>query len=141
MEDKLTAADLALFLGQKCYFEMKGRDGAVSARNLGMTIDGDFISAFQNGCRHNCRPILRPLSDLTEDEARHLHTIVFGWEFAGLTSCVDWMFQSFQPSEIDRIGALAGHYPAWRYLLSIGIDLFGWIDSGLAIDKTKIEQI
>lgn len=62
-------------------------------------------------------PILRPLSDMTEDEKNEV-----------LRIC-----------EKDRRFKSSVNYEAirTRYLLSRHFDLFGWIDAGLAIDKTK----
>lgn len=54
------------------------------------------------------KPILRPLSDMTDKESKHHANI------------------------------LKGDTESIRYLLSKGFDLFGLIQAGLAIDKTKV---
>ena len=69
--------------------------------------------------------ILRPLSDMTEDEA---------------IECIDYDPKIFIPfNEISkdwRTKVLDAD--RWRKLISKGFDLFGLIDAGLAIDKTKL---
>lgn len=68
----------------------------------------------------NIKLCLRPLSDMTEDE----------WKDFRLPDTYQEVFKSgkvFKPSEFLQ-------------LLKHGFDLFGLIDSGLAIDKTKLKQ-
>ena len=63
------------------------------------------------------KPILRPLSDMTEDEKNNL-----SWEWK-----VDYDFKPiFRPDQ-------------FLFLLSKHFDLFGLIDAGLAIDKTTLK--
>jgi hypothetical protein len=73
-------------------------------------------------------PILRPLSGLTEQE------------------CIK--ANSFGKGGLDLDENLKGYYTntacffdpeEFKYLLSIGIDLFGLIPAGLAIDKTTLQ--
>lgn len=70
-------------------------------------------------------PAIRPLSDMTEDEA---------------IECIDYDPKIFIPfNEISkdwRTKVLDAD--RWRKLISKGFDLFGLIDAGLAIDKTKL---
>ena len=63
------------------------------------------------------KPILRPLSDMTEDEKNNL-----SWEWK-----VDYDFKPiFRPDQ-------------FLFLLSKNFDLFGLIESGLAIDITTLK--
>lgn len=66
------------------------------------------------------KPILRPLSDMTEEEREELNDIELG--------------ESSWPT-VAR--ALA---PCFAWMLSKGFDLFGLIESGLAIDKTTLHS-
>ena len=74
------------------------------------------------------KPILRPLSDITDVEA-------LAWaEFFGAHSGAldEGPITFFRRYYSDYCSA-----ESVRYLLSKHFDLFGWIESGLAIDKTK----
>jgi hypothetical protein len=62
---------------------------------------------------HECRPILRPLSDMTDEERVYL----------GFSAMIK-----------DEIIWTPEKY---RYAISRGFDLFNLINEGLAIDKTK----
>lgn len=71
------------------------------------------------------KPLLRPLSDMTLIEKAEYETL-FG----------------HNPNERDEWYTTLlimdiGKPEAWAWLLSRGFDLFGLIDAGLAIDKTK----
>lgn len=65
----------------------------------------------------NFKPILRPLSDMTNEDE----------EATGLNATYEYGHHTFTPSE-------------FIYFLSKGFDLFGLIESGLAIDATKIKN-
>ena len=71
---------------------------------------------------YEVKPILRPLSDMTEEEKTELKLNLF--QFANLENYneVLWRFEQT------------------RFLLSKHFDLFGLIPAGLAIDKTKINN-
>jgi hypothetical protein len=96
------------------------------------------------------KPILRPLSDMTEQEA---------WEFVGGKS--DHLYDDLKIDKIDKTGISIsyvinagdeGSFPQshkfdffalgpeqFKHLLSRGFDLFNLIPEGLAIDKTTIK--
>jgi hypothetical protein len=74
--------------------------------------------------RKSFKPILRPLSDLTEEEMDYVvenHGLVNRGQSPDIF-VIGW--RSFQPE-------------TFMYLLKQGFDLFGLIEAGLAIDKTK----
>lgn len=101
--------------------------------------------------------ILRPLSDITNED----YKAIGGHGFGGSSTKELWLdqFEQFEErpafgqgkkNEVDkpqmvknkvREGLQLKHYTfspeAFRYLLSKGFDLFGLIDAGLALDKTK----
>lgn len=103
------------------------------------------------------KPILRPLSDMTEEERAEIFYFIFGRQFKGRT---EWYKEKTTLQEprwvlsqgVDRVG-IQMNGDIWAdcdlhvykmnphkntlYLLSKSFDLFGLIDSGEAIDKTK----
>jgi hypothetical protein len=106
------------------------------------------------------KPMLRPLSDMTEEERKEIFALVFKREFPKSGSIL--FFPEITTyaqaryvlwSGIDRLG-IEAHGRVWadcdlhhykhnqheitRWLLARHFDLFGLIDAGLAIDKTKI---
>ena len=138
-ETKLTAADLALYLGCEC--QALTRTGTIDIVNSrGFCIVSDGVYSWSEPIK-NIKPILRPLSDMTEDEALFCEKELFN----------DGEIPTSQQAEVAKI-AIRDHFgtpklASWRigllitrYLLSSHFDLFGWIDAGLAIDKTKAQQ-
>ena len=121
-ETKLTAQDLALYLG--CDVEWLGERGCTLAGIN--TADQSFNPVglvYSNGLtiwtpERAVKPILRPLSDITEPEEMEVQNMV------------DQMGVGYNAIHGAQITG---------FLLSRHFDLFGWIESGLAIDKTKIE--
>lgn len=65
------------------------------------------------------KPILRPLSDMTDEEINHKRSI--------LTETKDYSKYERQVAEM------------FHYMITRGFDLFDLIPSGQAIDKTKLE--
>lgn len=76
------------------------------------------------------KPLLRPLSDITEEELRQC-SIVYceGHNNCDTEDVCEW------------IAEWAGGAAITKYLLSKHFDLFGLIESGLAIDKTKLNRV
>lgn len=79
------------------------------------------------------KPILRPLSDMTEEEARQLCPNGEEPFLKYLSEKDEWY--------TNRIHFYTAYSECYRFLLSRGFDLFGLIDSGLAIDATKIQKV
>lgn len=78
---------------------------------------------------HYCKPILRPLSDMTEEE------------FLEFKVLADEDFDKMIRIPSVAIKTRISHkFEATRFLLSKGFDLFNLIPEGLAIDKTKIKN-
>jgi hypothetical protein len=92
-------------------------------------LDAHTLSVFA----HQVTLILRPLSDMTGQEKK---------EYAGLFSGME----SINILPEIRAGRLINYFMNKKdphqvvWLLSLGFDLFGLIDAGLAIDKTKIKN-
>jgi hypothetical protein len=83
------------------------------------------------------KPILRPMSDLTQEELRE----------AGFGSHVDYLTHELQnPANKNRLDS--NGKPSWRvgkaphemveYLFENKFDVFGLIDADLAIDKKEV---
>lgn len=143
-QTELTAADLALclgceveWMGERGYFlagintgqENFNPVGLVSEQMEPVWVKFDEIT-----------PILRPLSDMTETEARAVWEKCYGDDF-GDGECLLHLIATVDADERNdsEFDVLLGYPDGWRYLLSRHFDLFGWIAAGLAIDKTKIE--
>lgn len=118
---ELTARDLALFLG--CEIEWMGERGYTLT---GINTADEYINpvGLKKDELHywanieNVRPILRPFSDITDQELQENRKVYLAAE------------QQYGVSQ-NAAGI--------RHWISIGLDLFGWIPAGLAVDATKKE--
>jgi hypothetical protein len=115
------------------------------------------LQRVRHGAPYEVKPILRPLSDMTEEEMKELYQIVFDRPFLGnnithreigkkeerwvLWSGVERLF-IYRDGDVDADSDLAhyrGHAPTiLKWQLSKHFDLFGLIAAGLAIDATTI---
>lgn len=108
---------LHLYLGCEAYWQEDGiKSTYPKAIDYDMLKNADWI-----------KPLLRPLSDITEEE---------------LDDCTilsaDMMNIISDPFSKERmIVEFECNARVNKYLLSKGFDLFGLIEDGLAIDKTK----
>ncbi len=148
---------LHLYLG--CQVEYDDRIGIIHQYFLpaGKHREGEvwFCSLEENGnpemsCSVPCtkvKPILRPLSDMTEDEAIRVtglseyapnFTIVKVTRNEYKDLIVSWKGLDDVPKEFNATGELFFCAEQFQYLLSKHFDIFGLIEDGLAIDKTKI---
>ena len=163
----LTAKELALYLGCEAYGSQKYDDPLLSESRTGILIDIDLKEnsawLYSNGVQqrflpHNVKPILRSLSDITEDELGEL-IIVFSGEDSSYYIASKNTYGIEIDSKEDDGMCLNIHYAGgmdcvckdnneyyaypgaqvFAYLLSKGFDLFGFIEQGLAIDATKRE--
>lgn len=73
------------------------------------------------------KPILRDLSDMTEEEKLHLYGMGFTHNSKGLQIEHPQKWPTFKPLQ-------------FLYLLSKGFDLFGLIPAGLAINAKDLKQ-
>lgn len=155
MEKKLSDY-LHLYLGQPCKWKVLGddewavNDSAVDLVVLGRVYDRQpFVIA----------PILRPLSDMTEEEMKELLCLDFAPSDDVFRNMVtEFKFDVNEPQRRTKRGTGVGfsvfkdgsHYMSgtlsfvdlnphqFVYLLKLGFDLFGLIEAGLAIDKSKL---
>lgn len=106
-----------LYVGQKAYDTFN--DCEVEITNSNINMYGNDIDQL--------KPILRPLSDMTEEEIEYIAIELKAgkWNAPDLKHMPDIAFtQNHLKPEI------------FLYLLKQGFDLFGLIESGLAINKT-----
>lgn len=145
MNEKLTARELALYYGANAIVKHTGPDTFPYFEDGKMyPISGGMLKEHEKG-GIVVLPILRPLSDMTEDDARVIYKFYFGVDF----EVREWMDENpalewiGDEDEIysSNISNFIGRQDVWRYLLSCHFDLFGWIEKGLAIDATKKEVL
>lgn len=113
---------LHLYYGANCYYQIIGK-----ADVLYSTIDCYITSNFQEWLF--VKPILRPLADITEEEEEYIQHEIHGSisnHFANAIKkhekyVVDWRISS----------------EVVMFLLKQHFDLFGLIESNLAIDKSN----
>lgn len=171
-ETKLTAQDLALYIG--CEVEWLAERGC----NLAgiNTADQSFYPVglvYSNGLtvwtqERAVKPILRPMSDMTEDEEKEFVPLCAGSQIArfsrdqnqsGASNWRQWLIE-FENGDVDHLvmnesgetwfrsyfehtdirknfSNTINQHKQTVWLLRHHFDLFGWVESGLAIDKTK----
>ena len=180
---ELTAADLAMYMGCEVYAETPTSYGAVHVRKgrfvgirptekrrinpilvdveteSGGVIDMYFFPA-------QLKPILRPLSDMTDDELLEFAKICSGADSFRIGKAVannyklvicifgegfgksvenlmvsergeTWYTSYFNDDENGGRNVINQHQQT-IWLLSRHFDIFGWISAGLALDKTKL---
>ena len=137
--ETLTPQIAALYAGQKAT-RLKNRwdftlEGVVGSGAY--CVDG-YVCPVHNIVLH-----LRPLSSLTESEARELYEMVAGEKWKQIfekqaDECLPlWVFDDVEDLDIRGIDLVIGSPAAWLHLLSLGFDLFGLIDAGLAKEITN----
>ena len=125
-KSELTCADLMLYVGCTCKTPAgHGIIDAVSRERIRVEIE--FMGYVLPP--DDVTPILRPLSDMTEEEALAWAEF-FGGHSVALDEGPITFFRRYYSDYCSAESVL--------YLLSRHFDLFGWIPTGLAIDKTKI---
>lgn len=111
---------LHLYLG--CEIDVSGqREILDSVAKSGQieTLFRGHLRNYRDLSDEDIAPILRPLSDMTEEEE-------------GKIKCSNWT--GMQHGEWEYT------IESFRFLLSKHFDLFGLIESGLAIDKTTLKE-
>lgn len=138
---------LPLYMGCECELQLIYNAGTMVEKLTGITQKKDGIvychflgSSDSYRTAETVKPLLRPLSDMTEEEA--------GLLLSELRE--PQMFRDRQMSISER-GFLLIHLGdstvvedlnanAWKFLIDKHFDLFGLIESGLAVSKTIKEQ-
>jgi len=142
MENKLTPQIAALYLGQKCQ-SPEGEGIILGVDNVGNVevefgiMGPDFSQIYEVG---EILPILRRLDSLTENEARELYQVCYpsDTELDAESFLGDW-WNKYDEWYVKTKYFIFGKPAAWLKLLSWGFDLFGLIDSGLAIDAATLK--
>jgi hypothetical protein len=117
-------------------------------------IQGDFSGGTHNVNQISFVPIedikliLRPLSDMTREEAEFINngSIMpddelkeYGYYNEYAEGCPAYQYIRYEDyGSVQRLADQMGNPSAWHFLLKQGFDLFGLIEAGLAIDKTKL---
>lgn len=157
--EKLTIQDLALFIGANAEHEILGVM-PISTKWLfdiedSMGEDVDFEMKL-------IKPILSPLSDLKEQQAIEIATIIYGqpdsvkWRVEAnkykkcfliyrkhyskrFTICLEsGEIECYEMDGVDEPKDIyMNQHFVTKYLISKHFDIFGWIEKGLAISKTK----
>lgn len=143
--ETLTPQILALYLGQKCEFPSNGdiQYGFIgSVNNAGfLTVNWGLIESGKRAC-HEVTPHLRRLESLTEAEARELYEVYYGIVYVGTKwAALEWFSLHIEPASATVLKDHIGSPAAWLHLLSLGFDLFGLIDAGLAKEKISTETL
>jgi hypothetical protein len=126
---------LHLYLG--CYVAVKGErwvNNGFVGRLIGVTEDRALIEFMGDNWEkfEDFKPILRPLSDMTDDECHEYGVESDSGEFSYGTISSDCTIGGHHHIlDITRIAEIT------RCLCESGFDCFGLIEAGLAIDKTK----
>ncbi len=110
----LKASDFRFFIGCSCYITSS------SAETLSIIEGVDADSVISNGAKHSpgsIKPIMRRFESLSRHEVEQLNKL---WPKENITRTT---FDSIQ-LDADII----------NYLTSLHVDVFGWIDQGLAVD-------
>lgn len=129
---------LHLYVSTSCQFKER-KSGSMFTRKLEAT---DIDHFFQEEFYIFIKPVLRSLSDMTEEEAKEMANLYFkdcdmSKVVVGKTSYGDVTISYY--SSFDCFNIDGKHtFKQTAYLLKRGFDLFGLIDDDLAIDKTKL---
>lgn len=146
---ELTPQILAMYLGVAASVKFNGvflrMDDNSCFSDGRWFISGEIIHLF--GCGHcEVKPILRRLSSMSEEEAREFKKLVPYIDHIGFASgrWQYWEHEEEGNHETRRVCKVTSDINGlplivMPYLLSKSFDLFGLIDSGLAIEKEPVQ--
>lgn len=154
MKTELTSQEIAMYLGCECQTIHRGYkpEGGPSYRKIGKLMCIDLVlnkaeiwfpedekENLTNFEYREIKPILRPLSDMTEDDCAEVWALIGGTPHLGNVEDIREWLMTGETEKVEGIiyGALEGALVT-QYLLSRGFDLFGYIEAGLAIDQKTI---
>jgi hypothetical protein len=153
---KLTVQDLAMFIG--CEMQMHipnpvwidtkfpmyklfgvdiSKEKVLLASFSGVAMWYDLTKTETCGWEY-IKPILRPLLSMSEDETLEYDSIASFWN-EGISEDYKRQFHYKVPNMLNIPDARFS-VDGLKYLISKQFDVFRWIEKGLAIDKTKINQ-
>ena len=136
----LTIQDFALVLGAPCQIAKLGKPTYRSHITSILGTAGSIGTPFDVCKPDEITPVLRPLSSLTETEARELYEIQAKQPFVNTQQGAECLALWMKPTLIDSrheapLEWATMHVGTMRWLLARHFDLFGWIESGLAIKQ------
>ncbi len=145
--EKLTVQDLVMFLGCDCAVHRVNQDlrGHITLELL-LSYENDMVAKRKSEWYiTDIKPILRPLSDFTEEEKKYISDIADRVNYR----CFKDVFEGKRVIGLswDKSSSLGfllnapagfGVAEIQKYLIQKHFDIFNWIEKGLAIDKTKI---
>jgi len=140
--ETLTQQIAAMYLGQKCDIKWLYTDTLDGAFKVGdvwfdSKIHGAHIVRLERE-EVQITLHLRRLDSLTEAEARELYEVYYGIEYVGTKwTALEWFSLHIEPASATVLKDHIGSPAAWLHLLSLGFDLFGLIDAGLAKEITN----
>jgi len=114
MDNRLTAAEAALYYGQEIQYERFPLRGFSTG-----ILDDEILSDMRHNRISKCKLKLRPISDITEDEAKHLG------------------YANREDADLDYRGTSRIAIEDVPYMVKQGFDIFGWIQQGKALDITQ----
>jgi len=110
------------------------------------TLTSGILNSFYSpaGYIGNIKPLLRPLNDMTKDEATEI-AIIHKYDIPDAEGVREELIGIYDCKEGETLTlgaylAVKDYLEGLLHLLKNGFDLFGLIESGLALDKTKINQ-
>lgn len=157
-----------LYIGQIMRYVGNGKPFRGTKIDEPLTVENYNLMLFSN----DRKLVLRPLSELTEDEAIEIAEIMYGqpdsikWRMEdkgdyfnvyrkhyGRSFTIDkasgdidryektdFVNEAGDLSEASELEITLNHHIITAYMLSRGFDLFGLIDSGLAVSKTETKN-
>ena len=120
-------------------YGLKGKEFAESEKMYELTIIQtnakykfiwNLVDNHLANSRIDCKPILRPLSDLNTFKPKSL---------LGRTT-FEWSYYETKEHLITSIKTQKVNHNIWQFLLEHHFDVFGLIEKGLAIDINKINE-
>lgn len=126
-----------LYIGCTCEVEAFGRTFVEHIQGIkyGRLLIGG--KAIDLNSYDNYKPILRPITDMTEAEGEELLKVAQeGWDAIAKGEAIHLDLEV--PHTRKRFAYLSQQFCEMTYMTSKGFDLFGLIESGEAIDATKL---
>jgi hypothetical protein len=159
--EKLSGDDLKYVVGYEAHiYNAKGK---VPHRELLTFSSLQYYCSEVYSKYYDIKPIVRPLSDIKEEELIEIAKIIYGqpdsvkWkvEFNKYRNChliyrrhyskrftfccESGEIECYEMDAVDECkDVYMNQHFVTRYLISKQFDLYGWIKKGLAIDKTKV---
>ncbi|HET6224640.1 MAG TPA: hypothetical protein VFF27_00080 [Bacteroidia bacterium] len=124
---KLTTQELGMFIGCQCvWHENENIVGGILQGQWIDNYDPEYITV---------KPVLRYLSDMTDEEIIELTKSIPMLSMDDIPMIQDAIYNSLHP---DNRLSFDANVRVIKYLIEKHFDVFGWIEKGLAIDKTKV---